>query len=108
MSGDGAHDTFKRRSKERRLTPSQKRFNKALSKARVVVEHTISRMKKFNIFGQEFRNRLGHYDPMKDIIPGLVNFKIMGTEELFARRAGRKRGELGDRRFKIVITQDVY
>jgi len=78
---------FKRRSKGRghkgekgrRLTPIQKRFNKRLSKARVVVEHTISRLKKFNIFGQEFRNRLGHYDLMTDIISGLVNFRIMGT-----------------------------
>jgi len=64
------------------LTPAQKRFNKRLSKARVVVEHTISRLKKFNIFGQEFRNRLGHYDLMTDIVSGLVNFRIMGRELL--------------------------
>ena len=57
---------FKRRAKgrghkgetEQELTPHQKAFNRALSKARVVVEHTISRMKKFNIFGTEHRNRL--------------------------------------------------
>ena len=39
------------------------RFNKELSKARVVVEHTISKLKKF-------RNRLGHYDLMTDIVSG--------------------------------------
>jgi hypothetical protein len=49
------------------LTPEQKSFNRELSKARVVVEHTISRVKKFNIFGQEFRNRLRFYDVMTDI-----------------------------------------
>ena len=81
---------FKRRSpgrghrgeKAKRLTPNQKRFNKALSKARVVVEHTISRLKKFNIFGQEFRNRLKHYDSMTDIVSGLVNFRITENKRL--------------------------
>ncbi len=81
---------FKRRArgrghkgeKGRRLTPRQKAFNKALSKVRVVVEHTISRVKKFNIFGQEFRNRLRNYDVMTDIVSGLVNFRIMGSKGL--------------------------
>jgi hypothetical protein len=76
---------FKRRStgrghrgeKAADLTPKQKRFNRELSKARVVVEHTISRMKKFNIFGTEFRNRLRHYDAMTDIVSGLINFRIL-------------------------------
>ena len=80
---------FKRRSpgrghrgeKARRLTRSQKLFNKSLSKARVV-EHTISRLKKFNIFGQEFRNRLKRYDAMTDIVSGLVNFRILGNKGL--------------------------
>lgn len=44
-----------------------------------MVEHTISRLKKFNIFGTEFRNRLRHYDVMTDIVSGLVNMKILGT-----------------------------
>lgn len=78
---------FKRRSlgpgvkgKSKRLTPYQKRFNRALSKARVVVEHTISRLKKFRIRAEEFRNRLRHYDDiMTDIISGLVNFRILGA-----------------------------
>jgi hypothetical protein len=61
------------------LTPEQKRFNKELSKERVVVEHTISRLKKFRIMADEFRNRLKHYDIMTDIVAGLVNFRILGT-----------------------------
>ena len=68
--------------KGKKLTPSQKKYNKSLSKARVVVEHTISRLKKFNIFGQEFRNRLRHYDLMTDIVSGLVNFRILGNKGL--------------------------
>jgi hypothetical protein len=43
------------------------------------VEHTISRVKKFNIFGQEFRNRLRHYETMTDIVCGLVNARIAGS-----------------------------
>jgi hypothetical protein len=79
---------FKRRSRGGRghrgekaesLTPEQKSFNRELSKARVIVEHTISRVKKFNIFGQEFRNRLRNYDTMTDIVCGLINTRIMGS-----------------------------
>jgi hypothetical protein len=50
-----------------------------IGNARVVVEHTISRVKKFNIFGQEFRNRLRHYEAMTDIVCGLVNARIAGS-----------------------------
>ena len=78
---------FKRRAggsgkagkKAKDLTPDQKRSNKELSKERVVVEHTISRLKKFRIMADEFRNRLKHYDVMTDIVSGLVNFRILGT-----------------------------
>jgi hypothetical protein len=60
------------------LSVEQKTFNRALSKERVVVEHTNSRVKKFRIFGDEFRNRLKRYDVMTDIVCGLVNFRISG------------------------------
>ena len=65
--------------KAKPLTPYQKRFNTELSRARVVVEYTISRVKKFNIFGKEFRNRLKRYDTMTDIVCGLLNFRILGA-----------------------------
>jgi len=61
------------------LSVEQKAFNKAFAKERVVVEHTNSRVKKFHIFGDEFRNRLKRYDIMTDIVCGLVNFRIAGT-----------------------------
>ena len=44
-----------------------------------MVEHTFSRLKKFRIWADEFRNRLKHYDPMTDIVFGLINFRIIGT-----------------------------
>jgi transposase len=78
---------FKRRSpgrgkrgmKAKQLTPDQQAFNKKLSKERIVAEHTFSRVKKFRIWADEFRNRLKHYDTMTDIVCGLVNFRIAGT-----------------------------
>jgi len=78
---------FKRRSpgrgkrgmKAKGLTPNQKSFNKRLSKERVIVEHTFSRVKKFRIWAEEFRNRLKHYNTMTEIVCGLVNLRIAGT-----------------------------
>jgi len=69
----------KRGVKAEELSAEKKAFNKALASERVVVEHTNSRVKKFLIWGGEFRNRLGHYDVMTDIVCGLVNFRISGT-----------------------------
>ena len=83
----GCEVPFKRRSpgrgkrgvKAKELTPEQKSFNQKLSKERVVVEHTFSRVKKFRIWAEEFRNRLRHYNTMTDIVCGLVNLRIAGT-----------------------------
>ena len=68
----------KRGVKAQPLSELQKMFNKLLASVRVVVEHTNSRVKKFRIFGDEFRNRLKHYDIMTDIVCGVVNFRISG------------------------------
>jgi hypothetical protein len=61
------------------LSIEQKGFNKELASERVVVEHTNSRVKKFLIWGVEFRNRAKRYDVMTDIVSGRVNFRITGT-----------------------------
>jgi len=69
----------KRGVKAQELSAEQKAFNKQLAKERVVSEHTNSRVKKFQIWGGEFRNRLKHYDIMTDVVCGLLNFRISGT-----------------------------
>jgi hypothetical protein len=43
------------------------------------VEHTNSRVKKFRVFGEEFRNRLKNYDLMTNIVCGIVNFRTLRT-----------------------------
>ena len=40
----------------------EKKYNRRHSKLRVMVEHTVSRIKKFGIMGTKFRNKLGRYD----------------------------------------------
>jgi hypothetical protein len=64
------------------LSCEEKEFNRWLSGERVVVEHAISRLKKFRIMAHEFRNRLKHYDTMTDIVCGLVNLRITGITAL--------------------------
>jgi len=66
-----------KKPKGKELTKQEKRYNKKQRKARVIVEHTISRIKKFQIMGQEFRNRLTRYDRMTSIVCGLANFTLL-------------------------------
>jgi hypothetical protein len=68
----------KRDMKGPELTAEQKAFNKEFAKERVVVEHINSRVKKFLIWGSEFRNRLKHYDVATEIVSGIINFRITG------------------------------
>jgi hypothetical protein len=43
------------------------------SKKRIVVEYTISRLKKYRIMSDIFRNKLRKYNKASDIVSGLVN-----------------------------------
>jgi DDE superfamily endonuclease/Helix-turn-helix of DDE superfamily endonuclease len=70
---------FRKKRKKGELSDEEKRHNRKHSKLRVIVEHTVSRIKKFGIMGARFRNNLGRYDHASDIVSGLVNFRIMRT-----------------------------
>jgi hypothetical protein len=59
------------------LTQKEKIYNKKHRRQRVIVEHTICRIKKFGIMGNKYRNRLKRYDTMSDIVSGLVNYRII-------------------------------
>lgn len=59
------------------LTENEKRYNKRHRRQRVIVEHTICRIKKYGIIGSKYRNRLKRYDVMSDIVSGLVNYRII-------------------------------
>ncbi|MBV9177863.1 MAG: hypothetical protein JO297_12575 [Nitrososphaeraceae archaeon] len=60
--------SFRKNRKRSELSNEEKRHNRKHSKLRVVVEHTVSRIKKFEIMGTKFRNKLGRYDHASDIV----------------------------------------
>ena len=59
------------------LSKEEKIYNKKHSQLRMIVEHTICRIKKFGIMSGKFRNRLRKYDNASDIVSGLLNFRVM-------------------------------
>ncbi len=46
------------------------------AKKRIVIEHTICRLKKYRIMSEVFRNKLRKYNKVSDIVSGLVNYRI--------------------------------
>lgn len=62
------------------LGRAEKKYNKKLSRERVIVEHSIARLKKFGIMGDKFRNKIKGYDDAFSIVSGLVNFRLLRQE----------------------------
>jgi DDE superfamily endonuclease len=67
----------KNRNQEELLQEEEKDYNKDHSKKRIVIEHTICRLKKYRIMSDIFRNRLRKYNQVSNIVAGLVNYRIM-------------------------------
>jgi hypothetical protein len=59
------------------LSEEEKEYNKNHSKNRIVIEHTICRLKKYRIMSDVFRNKLRKHNKISDIVSGLVNYRIM-------------------------------
>ncbi len=70
-----------KKKKGKELTVHQKEWNKIQSKIRIKVEHAISKIKKFRISTDTFRNKLCRYDGISDIVCGIINFKIKWKQE---------------------------
>lgn len=66
-----------RKKRNLQLSGDHKEYNKSHSKRRIVIEHTICRLKKYRILADIFRNKLNRYNKVSDIVSGLVNYKIM-------------------------------
>ena len=64
------------------LSAVEKDYNMIHSKKRIVIEHTICRLKKYRIMSDIFRNRLRNYDRISDIVAGLVNYRIINQQGL--------------------------
>ena len=66
-----------RKKRSMKLSQEELEYNKSLSKIRIVIEHTICRLKKYNILADVFRNKLRKYSKVSDIVSGLINYRIM-------------------------------
>jgi len=69
----------KKKRNKQELTPDEKEYNNSHSKTRIVVEHTICRIKKYRIMSDIFRNRLRKYNKVSDIVSGLINYRITSS-----------------------------
>ena len=67
---------YKKKRNHEDLSQEEKEYNKIHSKKRIVIEHTICRLKKFRILADVFRNKLRKYNKVSDIVAGLVNYRI--------------------------------
>ena len=66
-----------RKKRNRELSQEEKEYNMNHSKKRIVIEHTICRVKKYRIMSDVFRNRLRKYNRISDIVTGMVNYRMM-------------------------------
>ncbi len=67
----------KKKRNQLALSQEEIEYNKFHSKKRIVIEHTICRLKKYRILSAVFRNKLRKYNNVSDIVAGLVNYRIM-------------------------------
>lgn len=62
-----------KKPKLKELTIEEKEFNKKISKQRIKIEHTIGRMKVFQILSQRYRNDLSNHSLVFKNVAGLYN-----------------------------------
>lgn len=67
---------IKRRRGSPPLTRDQKKFNRSVSSRRILVEHVISRVKKYQVISQVYRNQLKQYDTDLHTVAALINFRL--------------------------------
>ncbi len=56
-------------------------YNIIHAKKRIVVEHTICRLKKYRIMSDILRNKLRRYNKVSDIVAGLINYRILNHQK---------------------------
>jgi len=66
----------KRRRNHRVLTRAERRWNRLQARQRIVVEHVLSRVKKYQVLAQVYRHRLTDYNRRFRNVAALVNFRL--------------------------------
>ena len=69
-----------RKKRNVELSQKEKEYNESHSRKRIIIEHTICRLKKYRILADVFRNKLRKYNRMSDIVAGLINYKILNQQ----------------------------
>jgi hypothetical protein len=70
-----------KKKKDLDLSAEERECNKSHSRKRIVIEHTICKMKKYRILADIFRNKLRKYNGISDIVSGLINYRIMNSHQ---------------------------
>ena len=65
-----------KRCKNKALNKEQKQHNRTLAAQRVVVEHTIRKLKVFRILSERYRNRRKRFGLRVNLIAGLLNYEL--------------------------------
>jgi IS5 family transposase len=68
-----------KKSKGKKLTKIQKKYNHLLSKKRILVENIIRRCKIFRIVKDVYRGKHKNHGKTWNLIAGLVNFRYCGV-----------------------------
>lgn len=66
----------KRRRNHRVLTRAERRFNRTHARLRIIVEHILSRLKKYQVLAQIYRHRIADYNRRFRNVAALVNFRL--------------------------------
>ncbi len=71
----------KKKRNQEQLQQEEKEYNQSHSKMRIVIEHTICRLKKYSrIMSEGFRNKLRKNNKVLDIVAGLINYGILSYQ----------------------------
>lgn len=69
----------KRRRNHRVLTRAERRWNRLQARQRIIVEHVLSRVKKYQVLAQVYRHRIGDYTRRFRNVAALTNFRLATT-----------------------------
>ncbi len=65
-----------KKSKKKKLTKAQKKYNRELNRLRIAVEHVNRRLKIFKILSYPYRNRRKRFGLRSNLIAGLYNYEL--------------------------------
>jgi IS5 family transposase len=69
-------ETPMKKSKSKRLTKEQKKYNQKLNRLTIVVKHVNRRLKIFNILSNRYRNRHLRFGLRSNLIAGIYNYEL--------------------------------